>query len=69
MTKDAPVETVLDLILRRPLMLRSRRSQWRNGLAPMVSMTRVVSMMELPMMVIRRRERRCDSICTCCCMV
>jgi hypothetical protein len=69
MTKDAPIETVLDLILRRPLMLRSRRSQWRNGLALMVSMTRVVSMMELPMMVIRRRERRCDSICMRCCMV
>jgi hypothetical protein len=74
MTKDTPVETVpgadpeeaVDaavarvtkekrLILRRQLMLQS--------------MTRVVSTVELLMMVIRRREQRCDFGCVHCCVM
>jgi hypothetical protein len=50
-------------------MLRSRRSHRRNGLSPMVSVTWAVSVVELSMMVIKRRERRCDFVCMRCCVV
>jgi hypothetical protein len=41
-------------------MLWSRRLRRGNGKSPMVLMTRAVSAVELLMMVIKRRERRCD---------
>jgi hypothetical protein len=69
MTKDAPIKIVPDADPEEVVDAAVVNIAKEKCSALMVSMTRVVSVVELLMMVIRRREWRCDFVYMRCCVV
>jgi hypothetical protein len=69
MTKDASIKIVPDADPEEVVDAAVANIAKEKCSAPMVSMTRVVSVVELLMMVIRRREWRCDFVYMRCCVV